>query len=363
MKKLCKVFIISLLMVALVVTPVFAEPSVDDLKNSKASAQSEVNSLQNELSATLDKITALEKELEEKTQEVVQTNEDLEEASYQEQQQYSDMKLRIRFMYEEGDGSVIETLLSAKSFSELMNKAEYVQNVHSYDKEKLEEYIKTKEKVATLKSTLDTDIKDMQAKQEDLQTEKDSLSSTISSKQNEIASLDQNIQDALAAVAAEQAAAAGDDGQAEDTTDTDAGNTDGGGTGGNSGGNDQSYTPPSGSSGGSVASYAMQFVGNKYVYGGSSLTNGTDCSGFTMAVYAAFGVSLPHNDAAQEGYGRAVSYAEAQPGDLIFYGGHVGIYIGGGSIVHASNSAPYPEGGIKVSPATYRTIRCVRRIF
>lgn len=359
MRKLCKVCTISLLAGALVVTPVFAEPSVDDLENSKAAAESEVNSLQSELSATLAKITSLEAELEEKTEAVVKTNEELEEAAYQERQQYSDMKLRIQYMYEEGDGSVVETLLSAKSFSDLVNKAEYVQNVHSYDKQKLEEYIKTKEKVETLKNSLDTEVENMQSKQAALEEEKVSLSSTISSKQSQIAQLDQSIQDALAAAVEEQQAAGEAGGQ-------DEANANGAGQGGseNGGGNDdKQYAPPSGGNGSAVANYACQFVGNKYEYGGSSLTNGTDCSGFTMAVYAAFGVSLPHNDAAQEGCGRAVSYSEAQPGDLIFYGGHVGIYIGGGSIVHASNSAPYPEGGIKISSATYRPIKCVRRIF
>ncbi|MFR9271223.1 MAG: NlpC/P60 family protein [Clostridia bacterium] len=361
MRKLCKVCTISLLAGALVVTPVFAEPSVDDLESSKAAAESEVNTLQSELSATLEKITSLEAELQEKTEAVVKTNEELEEAAYQERQQYSDMKLRIQYMYEEGDGSVVETLLSAKSFSDLVNKAEYVQNVHSYDKQKLEEYIKTKEKVETLKNSLDTEVETMQSKQAALQEEKVSLSSTISSKQSQIAQLDQSIQDALAAAVEEQQAAGEAGGSAQD--DADAGATDQGGSGNGGGNDDKHYAPPSGGSGSAVANYACQFVGNKYEYGGSSLTNGTDCSGFTMAVYAAFGVSLPHNDAAQEACGRAVSYSEAQPGDLIFYGGHVGIYIGGGSIVHASNSAPYPEGGIKISSATYRTIKCVRRIF
>lgn len=361
MRKLCKVCTISLLAGALVVTPVFAEPSVDDLESSKAAAESEVNTLQSELSATLEKITSLEAELKEKTEAVVKTNEELEEAAYQERQKYSDMKLRIQYMYEEGDGSVVETLLSAKSFSDLVNKAEYVQNVHSYDKQKLEEYIKTKEKVETLKNSLDTEVETMQSKQDALQEEKVTLSSTISSKQSQIAQLDQNIQDALAAAVEEQQTAGEAGGNGQD--DADAGGTEQGGSGNDGGNDDKHYAPPSGGSGSAVASYACQFVGNKYVYGGSSLTNGTDCSGFTMAVYAAFGVSLPHNDAAQEGCGRAVSYSEAQPGDLIFYGGHVGIYIGGGSIVHASNSAPYPEGGIKISSATYRPIKCVRRIF
>ncbi len=108
----------------------------------------------------------------------------------------------------------------------------------------------------------------------------------------------------------------------------------------------------------SVVEYAFQFLGNPYVYGGSSLTNGTDCSGFTMAVYAHFGYALPHNSWAQLGSGRAVSYSEAQPGDLIIYGDHVALYAGGGRIIHASS----PSTGIITGSATYRHIVGVRRI-
>ena len=123
------------------------------------------------------------------------------------------------------------------------------------------------------------------------------------------------------------------------------------------------YTGGSGSgsaSGQAVANYALQFVGNPYVWGGSSLTNGTDCSGFTMAVYANFGVSLPHYTGSQEHCGTAVnSLAEAQPGDLILYSGHVAIYLGNNQIVHASN----PRYGITTGTATYRNIVAIRRIF
>lgn len=112
-------------------------------------------------------------------------------------------------------------------------------------------------------------------------------------------------------------------------------------------------------SGSAVASYGLQFLGRPYVWGGESLTNGSDCSGFIKSVYAHFGVSLPHSSYALRGVGKSVNYSEAQAGDIICYDGHVALYIGGGQIVHASN----PNDGVKVSNATYRQILAVRRIF
>ena len=108
-----------------------------------------------------------------------------------------------------------------------------------------------------------------------------------------------------------------------------------------------------------LISYATQFVGNPYVWGGTSLTNGADCSGFIMSVYAKFGVSLPHSSAAMAGCGRGVSYSEAMPGDIICYAGHVAIYMGGGKIVHAKGTA---YGIVGNDNATYKTIITVRRL-
>ena len=128
---------------------------------------------------------------------------------------------------------------------------------------------------------------------------------------------------------------------------------------------DDSYSEDtsSGSTGQAIADYACQFVGNPYVWGGTSLTNGADCSGFTMAVFANFGISLPHNAASQSGYGASVSADSLQAGDLVFYSdgsgiSHVGIYIGSGQIVHAANS----NSGIIISSMYYSTPTCYRRL-
>ena len=121
----------------------------------------------------------------------------------------------------------------------------------------------------------------------------------------------------------------------------------------------QSYNPPAGSDGQALADYACQFIGNPYVWGGESLTNGADCSGFVKAVYAQFGVSLPHSSYSLRSVGYAVNEWEMVPGDIVCYSGHVGIYIGDGKIVHASNR----EDGIKISYYNYRTPVAIRRIF
>ncbi len=135
----------------------------------------------------------------------------------------------------------------------------------------------------------------------------------------------------------------------------------GGKRSGSSGSSGAVYAVTGSGNGSSVASYALQFVGNPYVYGGSSLTNGTDCSGFVMSVYRNFGVGLPHSSGADRSVGYAVpgGLSGAQAGDIVCYSGHVGIYIGNGQIVHASTA----RTGIKVSSANYRTPVAVRRIF
>ena len=127
----------------------------------------------------------------------------------------------------------------------------------------------------------------------------------------------------------------------------------------NSSSNNSSYVPPQGRDGAAVVAYARQFIGNPYVYGGNSLTNGIDCSGFTQQIYAAFGVSLPRVDSAQALCGVEIPLSQAKAGDLLCYYGHVGIYNGSGGIIHASSPG---VGIVEFSNCQYRTLRCVRRV-
>lgn len=162
-----------------------------------------------------------------------------------------------------------------------------------------------------------------------------------------------------ARIAAEEAAA--ERAQAESQTGSSAGTGSSSSTGtGSSSSSTDSAPVSTSSSGQAVINYASQFLGNPYVYGGSSLTGGTDCSGFVMSVYAHFGVSLPHSSSALRSVGYGVSYSSMQPGDILCYDGHVAIYAGGNTVIHASN----PADGIKyTSPANYRPVIAVRRIF
>ncbi len=205
-RKIAQAFITAALISSMAVSPVFATPSVEDLQNDKAAAEDEVVSLQSELTGILDKISTLESDLQKKQEEIDQANIDLEEAIVQQDKQYEDMKKRIQYMYESGSGNELELLLSAESFSDLVNKAEYIKNVHTYDRQKQEEYVATTEKIEKLSESLQEEAESMNQMQSQLENDKASLGTMIEGKQSEIAQLDADIQEAVAAQQAEEEA-------------------------------------------------------------------------------------------------------------------------------------------------------------
>ena len=320
---------------SMIVTPVFAAPSVDDLKDNKAAKESEVSSLQEQLTDIMSKLGDLEESLIEKGEEITKAEEDLKEAQEKEQEQYEAMKKRIKFMYEEGDTTALETLVTAENFSDLVNKAEYVQNVHTYDRKQLEEYVETKQQIADLKTTLEDEQKNMESMQAEYENKESELSSTIESKKAEVANLDSQIQAAAEAAAAEALAA-----QQQAAA---ANNNNGGGSGNrNNGGNGTKPAPaPTPSGGGSgntstaqaIVNAAYSQLGVPYVWGGTTPGVGLDCSGLTQYCHRVAGISIGRTSEVQGGGGKAVS--NPQPGDLVCYGSHIGIYIGGGQMIHA----------------------------
>lgn len=400
---------------------------IDSLQAEKEALDAEINQLDQDLVNVMVTLNVLKKDIANKEEKIKETAEKLKKAEAKRDKQYEDMKTRIQYVYENPADKAWIQVLESDGLSEMLSKAEYTQKMYDYDKESYDEYAATVEKVTELGNQLKAEkaeLEDMKAEQEAQQA---NLESAISQKQAasenysgeianaqaqadqyaaileeqtaEIARLEEERiraeeearrqaeaeEAARAAAAAAQQAAqeAGDDEEEGDDSyeavdNTENTSTEGSGEQqtdeyGNVIDSDNTVTDTdSSSSGGSsygsgsgqaVVDFATQYVGNPYVWGGTSLTGGADCSGFVQSVYANFGVSLPRTSESQMYAGTEVSYSEAQPGDLICYGSHIAIYMGGGQIVHASNSAPYPAGGIKISDnAAYRTILSVRRV-
>ena len=195
-RKAATVLLAAALACTLTVTPVLAD-EVDDLKQQKEDVQSEVEDLQSQLNTLMQKMSDLEDELISTGQEITQTEEDLKQAEEDEQEQYEAMKLRIKYMYEAGTGSAdLEKVLSSGDMSGMLSQAEYSQQVHNYDREKLEEYVATTEKVKELKTSLEEKQDDLEAAQAEYQAQQAEMSSTIEEKSAEIENLDDMIQEA-----------------------------------------------------------------------------------------------------------------------------------------------------------------------
>lgn len=373
---------------------------ISDAKGAQADIGEEIEELDAEMVALLTDINLIEEAISNKEADIEQTQVEYDAAVAEKDKQYESMKIRIQFMYEQGDASYLQIFFSSKNMSDMLNKASYVEELYEYDRRLLDEYEAIVQQVADLQDRLEEEKSELETSKTELEEEQAYVEEVLAQKQEEYENYNLMLakakQEAAAYTArikqetaqikkleeeerkrreeeerkrreeeerrrAEQEAllaAQEDSGNSADASDTkpDSSTTDS-----SSGQGGSAQTPSSSGGGGKgqqIADFACQYIGYPYVAGGTSLTNGADCSGFTMAVYQAFGISLPRSSYAQSGVGRAVSYSEAQPGDIIYYGGHVGIYIGNGQIVHASTE----RTGIKITSATYRSIVTVRRI-
>ena len=369
-KRLVKALIASAVMSSLMITTVFATPSVDELKNQKAATENEVNDLQTQLNKLMDKVNELENKLIKKGQDLTKAKKDLVVAEEKQKKQYEDMKLRIQYMYEEGDSSALERVAASGSIAEILNQMEYVQKVHTYDRNKLHEYEETVQEVEDLKTTLEKDKKKLENLQTEYEAQSQELSTTIESKSSEIENLDVMIQEAArAALEAQkeierkeryerdrqareqqqqqdqqnqQQQPDQDQNQQPDQQQPD--NTDPGTQDEPSSGGDTSTPEPSynAATGNAVVDRAYGWVGKaSYVWGACS-PGAFDCSGFVSycltGSYSRLGTTYTFLAWPQT--------SNPQPGDVCVNASHCGIYIGGGQMIHAAT-----EGvGVVVGP-------------
>lgn len=378
------------------------QSEINSIAEQQEQLRTEINALDAELVNVMIELSTLEEELAVKQDELEQTKADLEQAKEDEKNQYEAMKIRIRFMYEKGDTAMLTALLESGSIADLLNRVEYVNEVYEYDRNLLTEYQNTKEQVAALEQQQEEEIQVLEAKQQEYQVARENYETMIAQKKDEVGDFQSKLEEAQAlaaryqdninaqntiiaqeneriererrereeqerAAAAAAAAAAeaarannnasggssssGSSGSSGSGASSDSGSSDGGGN------KNPGYS--TGVSGSSVVNYAMNFVGNPYVWGGKDPNTGADCSGFTSYVYAHFGISIPSYSYSQRSVGQEVSYSNAKAGDLICYAGHVAIYMGNGQIVHAKGTA---YGIVAYDNATYRPIITVRRV-
>ena len=344
MNKIGKRILAAAVASSVLVTPVFADPSVDDLKKSKESAQNEVSSLQTQLNTVVGKITELESQLSSKGEEIIQAQSDLEDAEAEEQKQYADMKVRIKYMYEAGDQSAVESLVGSEDFSDMVNKAEYVSNVHNYDRQKLQEYVETKQKISDLKDQLEEEQSQLESMQTEYESQESKLDNLIASKQAEVSDLDQQIEEAERKAAEEelkrqQEEAARQAAAAEAARQQAASNRNKG----------TSNNAPSYVSGDAV-SRAKSALGKPYVWGATG-PNSFDCSGLV-----GFCLTGRYSRSCTSASLNALpTVSNPQPGDVCVRSGHCGIYIGNGQMIHA----PHTGDVVKVAsvPSNMRIVR------
>lgn len=345
---------------------------IANIKDSQSDVKDSITAAAARMKTLLSKQEQLKSDIKDKQNEVEQANKKLEEAKEEEQKQYDAMKLRIQYLYENStDNSIWSAILESNGLSDMLNRIEYATDLYKSDRELMTSYQNAVKKVEDWTMQLADEMDSLLALQDKYQTQqgelktlmaklekqKDAYAQQLAEAQKQAQDYKKTISKQEAIIRAQEAAAAR----------ANANTYDGGGTGASGGIASDSYLKdpdcnPSQTtdvSGADIVAFAQQFVGNPYVWGGNSLTNGVDCSGFVHLVYAHFGISTPRYSQAFKSVGQPVSYQNIQAGDVVVYPGHVAIYIGNGNIVEAQST----RAGITNSrPVNCHTITAIRRL-
>lgn len=345
MKKFRRAFVTMLILVSVFATSVFAAPSVNELEQKKKNAENAVKSLQDDLAETMTSINEMEMKLISKGEEIIAATAQLEEAEAKEEEQYNNMVKRIVAMYESGNSSALQMIFESGSIAQMLQNMNNVQSVHEYDRAQLQQYVQVKEEIAALKVSLETEQKEMQSLQTQLEKQQKNLKNKISAKKAEIEDFDKQIAEA-ARRAAEEAArrAAQQNNKDKVVLNSGSGGVKYTGTG------DQAV-------GNAIVAATKKYLGVPYLWGGND-KDGIDCSGLTKAAHAAVGIYIDRWSGHQAIGGKAIgSVAEARPGDIICYSGHVAIYIGNERVIHA----PHTGDIVKEATVYLKDIIAIRR--
>jgi len=335
---------------------------IDTLSDEQDLIYEKMDDIKSEIINTMTEIGMLEDQIAQKEIDIAQMQEEYEVAVQKQAEQESSMALNIRLMYEKGNTSILQMILESKSFGEMLNKLSFAQSVYDYDRQRLEEYKEHKQYVHDVWDQLEAEKAGLEADKLSLEQQKAYCDELMAELEKEASDYDSLIASAKRAAKEQEKLLKEEQKQLKKLQDEEKRKQQLNNLMNQSFAS-TSYTDIVDAASGSdvgkqIAKYGLQFIGNPYVWGGTSLTKGADCSGFTYRIYKDFGYNISRTSLQQRNDGTGVKYENAQPGDLICYSGHVGLYIGGGYIVHASNE----RSGIKVSKATYRKILAVRRI-
>lgn len=394
--------------------------TIEELASQQEEIESEIEEISCALVQIMAEIEVVKQEISEKEDEIQVAAEEYAAAVETEKEQYEAMKIRIKYLYESGNPDLMSIYMETGSITETLVKADYIEELYEYDRNMLSVYQDTVQQVADLQAVLEREMEDLQKLQEEYETQQSDMESVMAElesvsedfesriavaeeeaaayarkleRQNaEIKKIEEErrraaeeaarkaaeeaarkaAEEAARKAAEEEARKAAEEQLAQDQARQDEetrqqavdsmadAQASGTVTTTSNAKYDVSsiYAAKGSDLGKSIAAYGCQFIGNPYVAGGTSLTNGADCSGFVYSVYKDFGYTIPRNSYSLRSAGREVAYADAEPGDIICYPGHVALYLGNGMIVHASTE----KTGIKISNAQYRGILMVRRI-